>query len=301
MRLDLERVLRFVVVARELSFTRAAARLRIDQPWLSRQMMQLEGQLGFALFKREGGRILLTPDGEEFLGYAERLTEVAEETCQKAEEMQRRHKSDLRIGVAYFTYWFPRRTALLERFKEIRPGVNLEVTMAELSDGVLGLVRNSTVDVGLLVGPVDEPDMEQIRIECGHTTLSIPEEDPLAHAASVALSDLRGRRVAVGTPVNPARHAITYGWVDKVGAEAVVILEGRRFMADVAERERLILLNLASEEKVPSSFVRRPIRGPKPRADLYLVRRKGVTSSAVDRFWRLGEEIGRKRAPVEAG
>ena len=291
MRLDFDRVLKFIVVAQELSFTRAAARLRTDQPWLSRQIMQLEGQLGFALFKREASRIYLTPDGEEFLVYAEKLAEISEATTRKAEEMQRRRKLDLRIGVARFTYWFEARTNLLEQYKAVRSGVSLELFATETTEGVLEMLRSSAVDVGLLMGPVGEPDMEELCLERGHTTLSIPQEDPLAAAQSVSLSELRGRRVAVSPVSNAARRDFIYGWVEKVGAIPVMVPEGHAFMADAADRERLFFINLAPCEKNPDRFVRRPICGPKPRANLYLVKRKGITSSGMDRFWRLGQEM----------
>jgi hypothetical protein len=153
------------------------------------------------------------------------------------------------------------------------------------------MLRSWTVDVGLLMGPVGEPDMDELCLEHGHTTLSIPEEDPLAAAESVALSDLRGRRVAVSPVSNAARRDFIYGWVDRVGAIPVMVPEGHAFMADAAERERLFFINLAPCEKNPPRFVRRPICGPKPRANLYLVKRKGVTSPAMDRFWSLGQEL----------
>ncbi|WP_150292542.1 LysR family transcriptional regulator [Sphingobium estronivorans] len=295
MRLDFDRVLKFAVVAQELSFTRAADRLCTDQPWLSRQIMQLEGRLGFALFKREASRIYLTPDGEEFLAYAEKLAEISESTTRKAEEMQRRRRLNLRIGVARFTYWFQARNILLEEYKAVRSGVNLDLTATETTEGVLDMLRSWTVDVGLVMGPVGEADMEELCIERGHTTLSIPEEDPLAAAESVALSDLRGRRVAVTPVSNEARRDFIYGWVDRVGAISVMVPEGHAFMADAAERERLFFINLAPGEKNPPRFVRRPIHGPKPRANLYLVKRKGITSPAMDRLWRLGEELATQK------
>ncbi|ARR55258.1 hypothetical protein HY78_18315 [Rhizorhabdus wittichii DC-6] len=291
MRLDFDRVLKFAVVAQELSFTRAANRLCTDQPWLSRQIMQLEGRLGFALFKREASRIYLTPDGEEFLAYAEKLAEISESTTRKAEEMQRRHRLNLRIGVARFTYWFQTRSNLLEGYKAIRSGAHLELTATETTEGVLEMLRSWAVDVGLVMGPVGEPDIEELCLERGCTTLSIPEEDPLAAAESVALSDLRGRRVVVTPVSNAARRDFIYGWVDKVGAIPVMVPEGHAFMADAAERERLFFINLAPGEKTLPGFVRRPIHGPKPRAHLYLVKRKGITSPAMDRLWRLGEDL----------
>ena len=55
----------FAAVAEERSFTRAAARLNIAQPWLSAQVRKFEEQLGFTLFDRGKGGIELTPQGEQ--------------------------------------------------------------------------------------------------------------------------------------------------------------------------------------------------------------------------------------------
>ena len=68
--LNLERLLRFFAVAEELSFTRAATVLGIDQPLLLRQINQLQTQLGFPLFDRSGPRIALTPEVVGFLATA---------------------------------------------------------------------------------------------------------------------------------------------------------------------------------------------------------------------------------------
>jgi hypothetical protein len=66
MAFDILSAVQFVTVAEELSFTRAAARLGIAQPWLSRRIQLLEAQLGFRLFVRTTRRIELTEKGEAF-------------------------------------------------------------------------------------------------------------------------------------------------------------------------------------------------------------------------------------------
>ena len=296
MRLSSERVLRFLVVAEELSLTRAASLLNVDQPWLSRQIIQLEEQLGFALFDRKAGRIVLTPDGAEFQRHAKAFGRATSELSEHADAMQRRHKLTLRIGVAHFTYWFESRGSLLNQFHAVRPEVNTETSVTADSGNVLAMIHDNSIDVGLVIGPVDDPEVEQLRIECGETSLSIPPENPLSQSSAVSLSDLRGHRVAIGPSLNERRHATLYGWVEKVGAIPVEVPEGRRFMADMAQRERLIMLNLANGEPEPVDFKRCPIHGSKPQLYLYAVRRKGLASTAVDRFWRVCEDFALSQA-----
>ena len=291
MRLHFDRVLRFIVVAEELSLTRAASRLNVDQPWLSRQMIQLEEQFGFALFERKAGRIQLTEAGDEFLGHAKEFAAATDLLCDKTEALYRRHKFSLRIGAAYFTYWFGARSSLLQRYKVLRPEVITELSTVEASEEVVERILKGDLDIGLIIGPSARDGVEQVRIERGETTISVPREDPLAAAPSVQLADLSGRSIAVGPNRNPARHAALYGWTEAVGAVRVEVPEGRRFMADVAQRDRLLMINLTSAERDPPDFVRLAISGPKPHADLFMVRKRSIASSAVERFWQLGQDM----------
>ena len=73
----------FAAVAEERSFTRAAARLNIAQPWLSAQVRKFEEQLGFTLFDRGKGGIELTPQGEQLLPVALELADAARRPPQR--------------------------------------------------------------------------------------------------------------------------------------------------------------------------------------------------------------------------
>src|SRR3546814_17438408 len=68
---NLDRLIRFSVVAEEMSFSKAARRLNVDQPWLSRQIQQLEAQMGFPLFVRSTRRVSLTDEGEALFASAQ--------------------------------------------------------------------------------------------------------------------------------------------------------------------------------------------------------------------------------------
>ena len=292
MNLCLERVLRFVTVAEELSFTRAAALLRIDQPWLSRQIMQLEEQLGFALFDRTSSRIALTPAGVEFLKSAKNLSAVAEDVRRQAVEMNRRTLSALRIGASFAVSPVEWRERLLDRFAANQPRINLDYSIQRWSDDVVQEIVADKLDFGIALSPIRSSDVEYIVIDTVKVSLAIPSEDPLAQQDSVALSDLRGRRIAVGLPDRQtARYGLTYSWVDKVGATPVFVPEGRRFIFDSAEKERLFALCFMSADRLPASFVRRPLRAPYPRFDVCLIRSKRPMSRAGESFWRLGKAM----------
>jgi len=292
MSLSYDRILRFATVAEHMSFTRAAASLSMDQPWLSRQIMQLEDQLGFVLFDRNGSRISLTAEGRDFLISAQRLADAAAEVDRSADLLRRRAQSVLRVGVTYETYAVEGRQQLMSRYAAIRPNAQLDLVAYEWSEVVMEKVLSGEVDFGIALGPVPDPELEVRVVDHLDWTVAIPREDPLAARPSIALADLAGRSIAVGN--RDARFAVyshTYSWLEPVGAVAVRVPEGRRYIFDVAERERLFVLCFTPSDKAPESFVQRPIHGPTPDLTLNLIRYKRVMSPAGERLWRLAEEL----------
>lgn len=95
---DLNKLRAFVVVARHESVTRAALELSISQSPLSRQMIALEEELGFALFIREKRRIRLSPAGHSFLEDAKRLLESTEAARRRAADVAAGRAGTITIG-----------------------------------------------------------------------------------------------------------------------------------------------------------------------------------------------------------
>jgi len=89
----------FMAVAEELSFTSAARRLHISQPPLSRQIQQLETQIGAKLFARSSQGIALTAKGQWFLGEVRQLTSLADEFLESALRVRREGTGAVRVGI----------------------------------------------------------------------------------------------------------------------------------------------------------------------------------------------------------
>jgi len=280
-------VLRFVVVAEHLSFTRAARQLNIDQPWLSRQVMQLEEQLGFSLFDRSSLRVALTPEGAEFLDRARSVVDAAQSLRQKAEEIKRRIQAELRIGIAHAAIPLRVHEKLLARFSAICPDVSLDLTADEQPANIISRVQSGELDFGIVIALVDWLDMPACILEMVQLSIAMPADDPLAEKDVIVPQDLKGRRIATGE--HPVMYASMSEWLDDAGVINVPVLGGRRFIFDVAERDRLLVFCYNDFEKLPDDFVVRKVERGAPDIVVALVRRRGAISPAAERLWRVGQ------------
>ncbi|MBB2974448.1 LysR substrate-binding domain-containing protein [Mesorhizobium sp. RMAD-H1] len=117
----------FQVVAQEASFTKAAGRLNLTQSAVSAHVRRLEEQTGKALFVRNTRSVALTSEGELLLGYARAILRLNETAQLKLSGMT--DGVHLRIGASddFMSAWLP---GLLQRFQAGRPGLTLEVCVA---------------------------------------------------------------------------------------------------------------------------------------------------------------------------
>jgi DNA-binding transcriptional LysR family regulator len=154
MALDL-RVLRyFVVLAETLHFGRAAARLSMSQPPLSRQIHGLERELGVELFIRGPHGVRLTPAGDALLPHARRLLREADALSAGAKELGRGDVGAVRLGFISTAAYnvLPR---VLPEFHRRHPGIRLSL-VESTSDAQFTGLSNDTLDAGLVIPPVLE-------------------------------------------------------------------------------------------------------------------------------------------------
>ena len=223
---ELDLLLRFAVVAEELSFTKAAVRLHVDQPWLSRQIQRLETQLGFPLLLRSTRSVSLTSEGAVLLAQVRDLAEVADRTRSTIREMIRSYNALITLGVNPTTYWIPERHRLIARF-EARYGDNSVELVSNYKPRLLSKLRKHLLDVAVIPEPFEYHDLEALVIHRSHPTLLVPEDDPLARQEVVKLSDLAGKRIATTNPNLGAEfHQKKYGPFFEAGAIPVVIPKG---------------------------------------------------------------------------
>ncbi|MGS0756955.1 LysR substrate-binding domain-containing protein [Roseateles sp. GG27B] len=174
----------FVAVAEERSFTRAAERLHISQPPLSRQIQQLEDELGLKLLERDARPLRLTEAGRFFYARAVRLLEQVNETItmtRRIAQVERR----LVIGFVPSTMYgaLPR---LARLFRAVKPQTEL-VLVEKLSVEQSEALNAGQIDVGFGRLRLDDPRVKREVLREEPLVLAIPAEHPLA-AATTPLS-----------------------------------------------------------------------------------------------------------------
>ncbi|WP_433868883.1 LysR family transcriptional regulator [Saccharopolyspora sp. CA-218241] len=188
----------FVAVAEELHFGRAAERLAMTQPPLSRQIQKLERAVGVRLFERDNRRVALTPAGAAFVAEARRLLALADRAPDVARRISAGSRGTLRIGFtaasAYGTLG-----QLLNRLEEALPQIDVELSEMVTGEQVAAL-RGGELDLGLARPPFDgEFGSRVLRRE--RMLVAVPEDHPLARRGTpVAAADLVDQPLIMHSP-----------------------------------------------------------------------------------------------------
>jgi DNA-binding transcriptional LysR family regulator len=195
MSVDLRRFEYFVAVAEELHFGRAAERLHVAQPPLSRQIQRLEAEFGVRLFERDRHGVELTEAGAALLPEA-RCTLVAANRAREAARRAARGESGV-LDVGFFASVAASMLPQLTRgYSADHPRV--ELRLHDMSSGEqLRALREGRIDVGLMMRPSAAPDLNVETIKVEPAVLVMPDDHPLAQSATVSLSDLEDESFAL--------------------------------------------------------------------------------------------------------
>jgi DNA-binding transcriptional LysR family regulator len=179
----------FVVLAEELHFGHAAARLGIAQPPLSQQIRRLEDKVGYALFIREPGRISLTAAGRELLPAAQHALADLAAGLTAARQAGSGRGGRLRIGFAA-SLAFTVLPGLLRTFRERFPAVDLDIQEMTTTPQLAAL-RDRTIDVGLLrEPPADDAELDFQTVLTEPFVAVLPSTHPLAAQRTIRVADL---------------------------------------------------------------------------------------------------------------
>ena len=187
--LTADRLAAYLALAEELHFTRAAARLHVAQPALTKRIQQLEQAIGVQLFARSKRMVRLTPAGEALLGAARQALSALESLTATAARLEAGEIGRLRVG---FTPSAPHHLLpdIVRAFRRAHPDVDCQLTEMGSDDQVQRLL-DGDLDVGILRPPAVVP----ARLVCRRLleerfVAVLPRDHRLARRRSVALADL---------------------------------------------------------------------------------------------------------------
>ena len=191
----------FLMVAREENITHAADLLHITQPTLSRQIRDLEEELGHPLLNSESHRVALTPEGVLFRKRAEEIIAMVDKTEAEFTSMQNTVGGDIYIGSGE-TQAIRRITRIAKALRDEYPGVHYHLYSGNAQD-VTERLDKGILDFGILIQPADLSKYDYLNLPDKDTWGVVMRKDsPLAEKAYVERKDL------LGVPLICSRQAI---------------------------------------------------------------------------------------------
>jgi DNA-binding transcriptional LysR family regulator len=199
----------FVAVAEELNFGRAAARLGMAQPPLSRAIRELERQLGVLLLSRTTRQVTLTPAGKVLLRDARTALDAiraagrrAQRAGEPAPRLRLALKADIDGGLL---------PQILDAYAGEEAALTVELVLGRFGEQAQA-VRDGRADTALLLlGPFDDRDLDFEPLLTEPFLLAIAAADPLASRPSLRLADLAGRSLPDGFPADQGPYASPHG------------------------------------------------------------------------------------------
>lgn len=175
--MELRHLRYFCAVAAELNLTRAAQRLHMAQPPLTRQIKQLESILGVQLFERIPRGLRLTPAGQFFHEHAMQILDKVDASVAATRRMARSNRE--MFGIGFVPSVFYGQLPLLVR--ELRQKDNLELTLAELTTvQQIQALKAGRIDIGFGRLQIDDPEISQDILFEEPVVAALPAGHPLA-------------------------------------------------------------------------------------------------------------------------
>ena len=188
--MELRHLRYFVGVAQELNFTRAARKLRVAQPALSRQIRQLEDEVGVKLLERNRRGVHLTDAGQAFLGEAQSLLEQSEQAIRVAQATRQGAKGPLNLGYVWGLF-HSQVPAVVERFRRQCPDVAVNLFDMTATQQAESLVQGK-LDAGFIgfAHEADAAGLARRKVGSCSFVAALPKGHRAARRSRVSLAAL---------------------------------------------------------------------------------------------------------------
>jgi DNA-binding transcriptional LysR family regulator len=298
--MELRHLRYFVAVAEELNFTRAAEKLHLAQPSLTRQIHNLEEELGVRLLDRSKNQVSLTEEGKRFLVDAKRLVASSLESVQAVQRFSQGESGQLNLGYL-FKFNFDLLPATLRTFYQSCPDIAVNLFDMSPAEQLRSLTARK-IDLGFvgLRPPASDKESAGLVWECvahHNVVVVLPERHPLAKKSKINIAELRTQFfVAMSEETHPGSRHWLSSLCGKVGFTPRVLqdvdLEGG-IMTLVAEGLGVTLAREQIKKLPHPGVVFRPLQPP-AKVDYWIAWHSENHSKALHQYI----EIVKKEAPA---
>jgi len=189
-RLEIRHLRYFLAVAEEEHFGRGAKRVRVAQPAISRQIRQLEEELGVELFRRLQPKVQLTVAGRCFLEKARSFLKNLQLAVEETRQVSRLNLGRIRVGYVDMAFYSGELPEKIRRFQNQNPGLEIEL-VPNTSIEQTALLENGGLDLGLIYqAPSSSYNVNSRKLSSEPLTVAVHRDNELARRSSVSLSDL---------------------------------------------------------------------------------------------------------------
>ena len=300
--LDLRRLRYFLSVAEELHFGRAAQRLHLAQPPLTRQISTLEHELGFRLFERNSRTVALTAQGQAFVPYARAVLEQVERARLFADQLATGMAGQLTLGYASSIALSDLFSQSLQAFAQRYPEVRLSLVEGASSSQWAQIVEGR-IDIGLsrMQPPDGQDDLQVLSLAEEPLVVALHSDDPLACQTQVALEQLGERALIMfpqgyGSGLNEIieqlyrRHELPL----RRGPSGRQITS---IIALVAAGQGVALVPRCTQTLARTGVTYRPLLATEASAPLLVLTRQHGRGPLVERFLNVLEELRQTTPP----
>src|SRR2546427_1663562 len=188
--MELRHLRYFVHVAEEQHYGRAAERLRVAQPALSRQIQDLEEEIGFRLFDRLPRGVKISAAGKSFLDDARRILQQINEATARAKRVASGQSGTLRVGFVESISWHGVVPDSFRQFRERQPDVELQLKPLSSAEQIEA-VRTGQLDAGFLFTIANiSRELAELPVASLNLMLAAPKGHPLTKLKKLRLRDL---------------------------------------------------------------------------------------------------------------
>lgn len=190
--MEIRQLRRFLVLAEELHFGKAALRLHIAQPALSQELKALEKSLGLRLLDRTHNHVALTEAGRRLQEEAERIIHAHDAALTAMEEIRSPPGGTLKLGVAVGVA-YPLLAELLSGLGPDESGPDVDIKVAAAREGVVKLLDKEFDAIFVHAVPPRDERLAVLTLETEPMGVAVPSGSPLARLAAIGPTDLNGQ------------------------------------------------------------------------------------------------------------